>query len=345
MDRQLVALLDDPARLVELRQVEPGIDPLREQVEREGDQVDVPGSLAVAEQAALDPLGAGHQPELGRRDRRAAVVVRVDGEDGAVAVREAADEPLHPVRVDVRRERLDGRRQVDDHLLVRRRPPLVRHRLADLERVLELRVVEALGRVLEDDLRAGLRRELLAELRAADGELGDPGLVEPEHDAPLRLGRRVVEVDDRARGALDRLVGPLDQLGPGLRQDGDRRVRGDQALFDEHAAEVEVGLGRGREADLDLLHAEADEQVEEAPLARGVHRVDERLVPVAQVGGAPDRRAVEDDVGPRAVGQLDGGVGAVVLERHRHGSSPGRGRTSPGGVREHGVDMCVARFP
>ena len=85
------------------------------------------------------------------------------------------DEPLHPVRVDVRREGLDGRRQVDDHLLVRRRPPLVRHGLADLERVFELRVVEALGRVLEDDLRAGLRSELLAELRTADGELGDPG--------------------------------------------------------------------------------------------------------------------------------------------------------------------------
>ncbi len=90
VDRQLVALLHDPARLVELGQVEPRVDPLGEEVERERDQVDVARPLAVAEQAALDPLGTGHQPELGGRDGRAAVVVRVDGEDRAIAVREAA---------------------------------------------------------------------------------------------------------------------------------------------------------------------------------------------------------------------------------------------------------------
>ena len=267
------------------------------------------------------------------------------GEDRAVAVREAADEPLHPVGVDVRRERLDRRRQVDDHLRGGCRAPLVRDGLADLERIVELRVVEALRRVLEDDLRARLRRELLAELRAADGELGDPVAVEPEDDAPLRLRRRVVEVHDRALGALDRLERALDQLRAGLREDRDRRVVGDEGLLDEQAAEVEVGLRGGREADLDLLHAETYEQVEEATLAGDVHRVDERLVPVAEVGGAPDRRAVDDRVRPCAVGELDGCVGAVAVKGHRHGVSPERRRTSPGGVREHGVDMWSLSSP
>ena len=310
------------AGLVELAQVEARVDALGQEVEGEGDQVDVAGSLAVPEEAALDALGAGHQPELGGGDRGAAVVVWVDGEDRAVAVREAADEPLHPVGVDVRRERLDRGRQVDDHLRVGCGAPLVRDGLADLERIVELRVVEALRRVLEDDLRARLRRELLAELRAADGELGDPVAVEPEDDAPLRLRRRVVEVHDRALSALDRLERALDQLRPGLREDSDRRVVGDQGLLDEQAAEVEVGLRGGREADLDLLHAETDEQVEETTLAGDVHRVDERLVPVAEIGGAPDRRAVDDRVRPCAVGELDGCVGAVAVEGHRHGVSP-----------------------
>ena len=269
--------------LVELAQVEPRVDALREQVERERDQVDVAGALAVAEQASLDPLRAGHQAELGRRDGRAAVVVRVDREDRAVPTREVPREPLHPVGVDVRRERLDGRRQVDDHLLAGRRPPLVGDRLADLERVVELRVVEAFRRVLEDHLGVRLRGELLAELRTSNRKPGDAVPIEPEDDAPLGLRRRVVEVHDRARGALDRLVGALDQLGPRLGQDGDRRVVRDQALLEEDPAEVEVGLRRRREADLDLLDAEPDEQVEEATLARGVHRVDERLVAVAEV--------------------------------------------------------------
>ena len=195
--RQLVALLDDRARLVELAQVEPGVDALREEVQRQRDQVDVARSLAVAEEAALDPLGTRHETELRGRHRRPAVVVRVNGEDRAVPPGEVAGEPLHAVRVDVRRERLDGRRQVDDHLLVRRRPPLLGDGLADLERVVELRVVEALRRVLEDDLRVRLRCQRLAELGAPHGELGDPVAIEPEDDAALRLRRRVVEVDDR----------------------------------------------------------------------------------------------------------------------------------------------------
>ena len=118
-----------------------------------------------------------------------------------------------------------------------------------------------------------------------------PVAVEAEDDPPLRHRGRVVEVDDRAPRTVDRLVGALDQLGPGLRQHRDRDVVRDQVLVDERAHEVEVRLRGGREADLDLLDPERDQEVEEPPLATGVHRVDERLVPVAEVGRAPDRRA------------------------------------------------------
>ena len=65
---------------------------------------------------------------------------------------------------------------------------------------------------------------------------------------------------------------------------------GISVLFDEAAHEVEVGLAGRREADLDLLVAHAHEQVEHDALALGAHRVDERLVAVAQVDGAPARR-------------------------------------------------------
>ena len=111
---------------------------------------------------------------------------------------------------------------------------------------------------------------------------------------------------------------------------------GDQLVLDERAHEVEVGLRRRREADLDLLEAELEEQVEEPLLPRRVHRVDERLVPVAQVGRAPDRRPVEHDVRPGAIGQVDGVVRAVLVERHRHRGSLLRRTDFSRGVRVHG---------
>ncbi|MGW8171009.1 MAG: hypothetical protein ACWGHV_05160 [Stutzerimonas stutzeri] len=44
-----------------------------------GDEVDIAGTLAIAEQGAFDAVGAGHQAQFGRGDAGAAVVVRYAG--------------------------------------------------------------------------------------------------------------------------------------------------------------------------------------------------------------------------------------------------------------------------
>ena len=74
--------------------------------------------------------------------------------------------------------------------------------------------------------------------------------------ARSRCGRRPIDSN-----------GPLDQRLAGLGQHLDRDVVRDQVLLDELADEVEVGLGRRREADLDLLVAHAHQQVEHPQLA------------------------------------------------------------------------------
>ena len=85
-----------------------------------------------------------------------------------------------------------------------------------------------------------------------------------EDHPPLQLGGRVVEVDDHPRGALEALVGALDQFLAALGEHLDGDVLRDQVLFDELADEVVVGLRRGREADLDLLEADLEQDVPEA---------------------------------------------------------------------------------
>ena len=68
---QAVAVLGDAAQRVDVGDVELGVDAVDEQVHRQVDDVDVAGALAVAEQRALDAVGAGHHAELGRGDRAA----------------------------------------------------------------------------------------------------------------------------------------------------------------------------------------------------------------------------------------------------------------------------------
>ena len=67
---QPVAVLGDAAQRVDVADVELGVDALAEQVHRQRDDVDVAGALAVAEQRALDAVGAGHHAELGGGDTR-----------------------------------------------------------------------------------------------------------------------------------------------------------------------------------------------------------------------------------------------------------------------------------
>ena len=64
-------------------------------------------------------------------------------------------------------------------------------------------------------------------------------------------------------------------------------------------------------ADLDLLEAHVEQQVEHARLALVAHRVDQRLVAVAQVDRAPDRRLVDAFGRPGAVGETDQRIGLV----------------------------------
>jgi hypothetical protein len=72
-----------------------------------------------------------------------------------------------------------------------------------------------------------------------------------------------------------------------------------------------AGKPTSREADLDLVVPDVDEQVEHPALALGVHRVDERLVAITQVDAAPLRRSSDDLARPGAVGQVDRGEWGV----------------------------------
>jgi hypothetical protein len=115
---------------------------------------------------------------------------------------------------------------------------------------------------------------------------------------------------------------------PALDQHLDLDVVGDHVLVDDQALEVEVGLGRRGEADLDLLEPDVDQRLEQRQLALGVHRVDQGLVAVAQVDAGPARGPGELAVGPGAVVQDERDVRPVLVERHRRRVA-GQGQVTP----------------
>nr|GFD60050.1 hypothetical protein [Tanacetum cinerariifolium] len=81
--------------------------------------------------------GARHQPEFGRGDAGAAVVVRVEADHHAVAIADVPAEPFYLVGIDVRRRAFDCGGKVEDQRALGGRLEHIHHRLADLHREFE----------------------------------------------------------------------------------------------------------------------------------------------------------------------------------------------------------------
>jgi len=242
----------------------------------------------------------------------------MQGDDDVLAVIDVAAHPFDHVGIDVRRRHLDGGRQVEDQLVVRRRLDDVDDRVRDFQRDIEFGAGEAFRRIFETITAAGLSRHVGDHLRRIDGDLLDAGDILAEHHTPLQLGGRVVEVDDRLVCAFQRLEGAGDQLRPALHQHLQRHVLGHVALLDAPAGEIEICLrGRG-EADLDFLETHLEEQQEHAGLAVMAHWVDQRLVTVAQVHRAPDRRLGDGLARPGTIRNIDLRIGPVFRRGFRH---------------------------
>ena len=94
-------------------------------------------------------------------------------------------------------------------------------------------------------------------------------------------------MNDDVLGALDGIKGLLDDVGAGLGQDLDPHIVGDHVLLDDGAQELVLGLGSGRETNLDLLKAQLQQELVEGDLLLQAHGGDEGLVAVAQVHAAP----------------------------------------------------------
>ena len=244
--RQLVAGFDALTHGSHVLEPQPAGYALHVQVHRQRHQVDVAGALAVAEQAALDAVGAGHHRQFGGCDGRATVVVRMHAEHDAVAPRQAAVHPFDLVGVDVGAGAFHGGWQIDDHLALRAGVPDGADRVADLQRIVQLGQAECFGRILVDPFRAGIGVGQGADLtRAGQRQVLDLIPAHAEDDAaPLRRDR-VVQVDDGAASAAQRFKGAFDQVGPRLGQHLDGDVVGNAFFLDELAHEVEVRV-RGR---------------------------------------------------------------------------------------------------
>ena len=134
-------------------------------------------------------------------------------------------------------------------------------------------------------------------------------------------------MEDHMLGPVDGLKGLADQMLPGLDQYLNGHVVGDMPPLDEGADELIFRLGGGGEAHLDLLDADVHQRVEQLQLLLHVHGIDQSLIAVPQVHGAPDGGRFQLPVGPGAPGPFERDEGDVLFLCRFHGDSSCQARS------------------
>ena len=210
--------------------------------------------------------------------------------------------------------------------MLRRRVPHLDDSVTDFLGKLHFGGAEGFWRVLEGPLGFRLLGGVLDEqLGRVHRDVLHALLVLIEDDAAERRAGGVVQVDDGFLGTAQRLEGTGDQVFTRLGEHLNGGVIRNMAVLNEGTHEVEVGLRSGRERGFDFLHTHLHQGLPEAQFLLRIHRLDQRLVAITQVGAAPDRRGSDGLRRPGTVRQVDGREGAVLLRRvfeHGHGSNP-----------------------
>ena len=159
-----------------IAEVELRIDAVHVQIHGDLHDVEIAGAFAIAEERAFHAVRSRKQSQLRGGGAGAAVVVRVQADDEALAVFDVRADPLDLVGIHVGHADLDGVGQVEDHLVLRRGLPHVHDGLADFLGELDLGGAEALRGVLQRDVRATLgeaMQAILDHLRSFDGHSDD----------------------------------------------------------------------------------------------------------------------------------------------------------------------------
>ncbi len=99
---------------------------------------------------------------------------------------------------------------------------------------------------------------------------------------------------------IQRSESPFDDVWARLSEHLDGHVVGDQIPFDQGAAELVFRFGRRGKADFNLFKSNFNKQIEKIKFFFQAHGHDQRLIAVAQIDTAPDRRFL-DIIPPRPV--------------------------------------------
>ena len=141
----LGAVLDRPANLVDVREVDARINSLAEKIQSQGQQVNVTGTFALSQEAAFDAVCAGKECKFSTGDTGSTIIVRVNRQRNVLASGKVTRHVLDLVGEDIGGRAFNGRGQVEDDLAAFLWLPDIHNGFADFQREITLGINKNFG--------------------------------------------------------------------------------------------------------------------------------------------------------------------------------------------------------
>ena len=229
-----------------------------------------------------------------------------------VARANVAAHPFDLIGIDVGHCSLNRCGQIEDQWFCGRWLQHVHHRFAHLKAEFEFSRREGFRAIFK--MPIGLRifgRLLFQDIGALDSNRLHARFVEVEDDVAPCWANRIIDMHNCTRRAGHALERFFNQIAPGLCQALNCHVIRNAPAVDQPTNKIKVGGARAWEANLNLFHADFQQQIKKAFLLLRPHWVNKRLVSVTQVGGKPTRRTIYGSRRPDTVGQIHLGKRSV----------------------------------
>lgn len=296
--------------------VDARINPLSVHIERYCHEAAVAGAFTVSEQAPFHTVRPSHHAQFRCGNPGAAIIMCVQAYHHTFAIGNVAAEILDLIGVDIGRCRLNRSGEVEDNWMVGRGLQHIHHCAAHFQTEIEFSSGEGFRAVLEMPVGVGPLPGLVTHsFGTGDRDFAHLGLAHPEHDVTPCRADCVVKVDDGRPRTVETFEAGADQIFPALGQYLNQDILGNTARFDQPADEIEFGRTCAGEADFDFFHTDFYQHVEKPTFFDRIHRIDDRLVAIAQVCTEPAGRGCDRAARPLSIGQIDLREGAVLAAR------------------------------
>ena len=141
--------------MVDVGEIKLRVNALRIHVQSDGHDIQITGTLTIAEKRALDTVCAGEHRQFCASDACTAVVMRMDRDDCRIAIGQMANKILNLVGIGVGRTHFNRVRQIENNRMLFCCAERFHNLMTDIDRKIHLRAGEGFRRVFIAEVCSG----------------------------------------------------------------------------------------------------------------------------------------------------------------------------------------------